>query len=115
MKTDSRRISRAGSVAVIAATAFFSMFPSAPARAIDAGEVMDKMSDDERSGFIAGSVDMAAHLYAMDGNGEKADCAVKWLFDDESSLEEIFAFFDAHKGRDAVGLLSVLINRHCGE
>lgn len=91
------------------------VFAAGPALAIDAGDVMDKMEPRERHGFIGGAVDMASHLYAVNGNREKADCAVTWFFDDENSLREIHDFFDAHKDKDAVGLLSILIDRHCGE
>ena len=86
-----------------------------PALAITAGDVMDKMEPSERHGFIGGAVDMASHLYAVDGNLEKADCTVNWFFREEDSLREIHDFFDAHKDGDAVGLLSILINRHCGK
>lgn len=88
---------------------------STPACAIDAGDVMDKMEPCERSGFVAGAVDMASHLYAANGNREKADCAVDWLFRQENSLQEVHAFFDQYKDKDAVGLLSILIDRHCGK
>jgi hypothetical protein len=93
---------------------FFSLSPSA-ANAITAGDVMDKMESRERHGFIGGAVDMASHLYAVGGNREKADCAVNWFFQDKSSLSEIHGFFNAHKDKDAAGLLSVLINRRCGK
>ena len=86
-----------------------------PAAAIDAGDVVDKMDARESSHFIAGAVDMASHLYAVAGNREKADCATKWLFDNEDSNREIHTFLEAHKDKDAVGLLSILIDRHCGK
>jgi hypothetical protein len=57
---------------------------------------------------------MAAHIYAANGNKKKADCAVVWLFDDKNSLREIYAFYDEHKKKDAVGLLAILIDRKCG-
>lgn len=91
------------------------LLASQPALAITAGEVIEKMEPEQRSGFIAGAVDMASHLYAVNGDREKADCAVNWLFGNEESNREIHAFFEAHQERDAVGLLSVLINRHCGK
>jgi hypothetical protein len=49
------------------------------------------------------------------GNKKKADCAVMWLFDDKNSLREIYAFYDEHKKKDAVGLLAILIDRKCGK
>jgi hypothetical protein len=85
------------------------------AAAIDASDVLEKMEQKERLGFLGGAVDMASHLYAVGGNGQKADCAVAWFFDDKDSLREIYAFFEAHKDKDAVGLLSILIDRRCGK
>lgn len=99
----------------ITVTLLATVLAAGPALAIDAGDVMDRMEPRERHGFIGGAVDMASHLYAVNGNREKADCAVAWFFDDENSLSEIHDFFDAHKDKDAVGLLSILIDRHCGE
>jgi hypothetical protein len=85
------------------------------AAAITAGDVMDKMEPKERASFISGAVDMASHLYAIAGNRTKADCAVKWLFETEGSNREIDTFLGAHKDKDAVGLLSILIDRKCGK
>lgn len=91
------------------------VFITGPASALTAGEVMDNMDTKQRAGFIAGAVDMASHLYAMNGKQTKSQCAVKWLFDNPESNREIHKFFDAHKDRDAVALLSVLIDRRCGK
>jgi len=90
-------------------------FAAGPALAITAGDVMDKMNSDQRSSFLSGAVDMASHLYAIDGNRTKGECALDWYFRTEGSLREVHTFFDAHKDKDAVGLLSILINRHCGK
>lgn len=111
----SKRTDAAVTLAACAAVVLPFLFSSNPACAINAGDVMDKMEPSERSGFIAGAVDMASHLYAATGNRKKADCAVEWLFVREATLSEIHAFFDQHKDRDAVGLLSIMIDRHCGK
>jgi len=86
-----------------------------PAAAITAGDVMDKMDGHERASFLAGAADMASYLYALAGNRTKADCVVDWHFHQEGSLREIHDVFNAHKDLDAVGVLSVLIDRHCGK
>jgi hypothetical protein len=87
----------------------------APAFAIDASDVLERMEKRESLGFLGGAVDMASHLYAVAGNTAKADCAVTWYFDDKNSLKEIYAFFEAHKDKDAVALLSYLIDQRCGK
>jgi hypothetical protein len=58
---------------------------------------------------------MASYLYAAAGNRKKADCAVEWLFQNKDSNREIHEVFEAHRDLDAVGVLSVLIDRHCGK
>jgi hypothetical protein len=100
---------------VFAVALLSGVLAAGPALAITAGDVMDKMNGDQRSSFLSGAVDMAAHLYAINGNREKADCAVNWYFRTEGSLREVYKFLDAHKDKDAVGILSILINRHCGK
>jgi hypothetical protein len=86
-----------------------------PALALTAGDVMDKMEPKEGTGFIGGAVSMAAHLYAINGNREKGECALNWYFRTEDSLRDIHKFFDAHKDKDPVGLLAILIDRRCGK
>ncbi len=86
-----------------------------PAAAVTAGDVMDRMEPRESHGFIGGAVDMASHLYALGGDIEKANCTNEWMFHSgDSALREIHAFFDTHKDRDAVAILAILIERHCG-
>jgi hypothetical protein len=58
---------------------------------------------------------MASYLFAVAGNRTKADCAVQWYFGKEEATREIHAVFEAHKDTDAVGILAVLIDRHCGK
>lgn len=86
-----------------------------PAAAITAGDVQYKMEPREGSGFIAGAVDMASYLLAKSGDVTKADCAVNWYFGNAEATREIFEFFEAHQELDAVGIIAVLIDRHCGK
>jgi hypothetical protein len=106
---------RSTTAVMFAASLLAGFIAARSAVAIDAGDVMGKMKPDERGGFIGGAVDMAAHLYAVAGNRKKADCAVKWFFDDENALREVYKFFDEHKNKDAVGLIAIMIDRKCGK
>lgn len=83
--------------------------------ALTAGDVLDKMNADQRTGFNSGAVDMASHLFAADGKFVKAKCALDWFFRTDGSVKEVHTFFEAHRDKDAVALLHVLINRKCGE
>jgi hypothetical protein len=102
-------------VTVLTAALLAGIFAAGPAAAIDAADVMDKMNGDQRSSFLSGAVDMASYLYAVNGNQGKSQCAVEWFFRQKDSLREVHAFLDAHKDKDAVALVSILIDRHCGK
>lgn len=101
----------------ISAASFLMLFGFSvhPAVALTASDVMDKMNSDERTGFIAGAGDMASHMFAVHGDPDKAQCAVDWLFNGEDPWPAIDAFFGAHRDKDAVAVLHVLINRKCGK
>ena len=88
---------------------------SGPAAAVTAGDVIDKMKPNEIATFLSGAVDMASYLFAKGGDMKKADCAVNWYAGNAEADREIDAFFVAHKDLDAVGILAVLIDRHCGK
>lgn len=91
------------------------LIAAAPARAITAGDVVDKMDPPARSSFLGGAVDMASYHYARTGKQQKADCVVQWFFRTDGALREVLGVFGNYKEHEAVALLDVLMNRHCGE
>ena len=88
---------------------------STTAHALTAADVTEKLNSDQRSSFVAGAVDMASHMFAVNGDQEKARCTLDWFFESESPWPEIHSFFEEHSERDAVAVLHVLINRKCGQ
>jgi hypothetical protein len=102
-------------VATLTAVLLTAGVMAGPALALTAEDVMDRMESKERHGFLGGAVSMAAHLYAIDGNREKGECALNWFFRIEDSLRQIHRFFDAHKEKDPIMLLAILIDRRCGK
>lgn len=86
---------------------------SSPAEAVTAGDVVGKMSKEERYGYLSGAIDMAMFMHSQNGGGAKAECIMGWFYKDKKSGEEIAALFDSNKARPAIGLLHVLIGRHC--
>jgi hypothetical protein len=89
------------------------LFMVAPAEAITAGEVLDKMDAKQASAYVSGAVDMASVLYWDAGQHDKANCALKWYFDTKGSIAEVMGLFENYKDKDAVALLQILIDRHC--
>lgn len=90
----------------------FSLLPS-EGRAISAGDVVDKMSEDQQYGYLTGAVDMVIFLHSSNGEGDRAECIMNWFYRDNTSAKEVVAVFHNYKDKPAIGLLHVLINRHC--
>ena len=84
-----------------------------PAGAISAGDVVDKMGENEQYGYVTGAVDMAMFLHSQIGNGTKAECIFNWFYTEETGVEEVIAVFYNYKDKPAIGLLHVLMDRHC--
>lgn len=87
-------------------------FPVA-ANAITAGDVVEKMSNDQAAQYLSGAVDMVLYLDSMNGEGQKAECILNWYYRDKSSPAEVIAVFGNYKDKPAIGLLHILIDRHC--
>jgi hypothetical protein len=85
-----------------------------PAAALTAGDVVDKMTADERAAFVIGAVTMAQRFYELAGNERKVACIRDW-YRSEGRVRQVHGVFSNYKDRDAASLLHVLINRHCGE
>jgi len=84
-----------------------------PAAAISAGDVVDKMGAKEQYGYITGAVDMVLFLYSKNGQGEKAECGLNWFYNGGGGPKEVIEVFHNYKDKPAIGLLYVLIERHC--
>jgi hypothetical protein len=93
----------------------FALCVATPAFAITAGDVLDKMSADERSGYFGGAIEMAMHIAATEQkNGAKADCIFEWFYlSDGKAARELMNVFRANKARPASGLIAIVIARHC--
>lgn len=90
----------------------FGLLPS-EANAISAGDVVGKMSEDQQYGYLTGAVDMVIFLHSSKGEGERAECIMNWFYRDDTSAKEVIGVFHNYKDKPAIGLLHVLINRHC--
>lgn len=84
---------------------------------VTAADVLDKMTEKERFGYITGVVDLAAYRAASsEANSKKAECIHTWFYGkDAKGLSEIVATFARYRERPAVGLIDVLIGRACGK
>lgn len=87
-----------------------------PAFALTGGDVIDKMTDKERAGYLIGAVEMAMYNASTAGNGKRAECISTWYFSQDGKAQKaVVAAFAQYKDRPAVALLNALINRQCGQ
>lgn len=94
----------------------FVLFFAAPAFALTAGEVIDRMTPDQRAAYFVGAIEMATYLaQTQEKNPAKAKCIADWYIHDpaKKGTEEVVAVFRANKQRDAIALLNIVIARHC--
>jgi len=86
-----------------------------PAWAITAGEVLDKMSEDERFGYITGSVDTAMYLAAVqEKNNAKSECILNWYYGKNAAgPKQVIDMFRRYRDKPAIALIKVLIDRAC--
>ena len=88
---------------------------SAPANAVTGGDVMQKMEDRERGGYIAGSVEMAAFLAKVSGDTERSACITDWYFRGGNGPDQIIQALSHFRDRAAQPVIFLMIKRQCGE
>jgi len=85
-----------------------------PVYAMTAGDVLDKMTEKERAGYLAGAVEMAMYLAATAGQAQKSECISGWYFGrDARGQAQIVAAFTRYKDKPAVALMNALISKAC--
>jgi hypothetical protein len=86
-----------------------------PARAITAEEVMTKMSQQERFGYLNGLIDMLAYQTAAHGDHEAGNCIIDRFFREkkEESWERMYAVFTRYSDKRPEILLTVLAKQLC--
>lgn len=88
----------------------------APALALTADEVGNKMNSDQFAAWLAGANDMAGYLFVRLGDPERARCMQEWGDRDRQEyIREIVDTLRANPTLPAAAVYEVLIKRHCGE
>lgn len=103
------------SILLISVVVFGASVVALPARAITAGDVLDWMSSEERAGYLAGTVEMAAFLSGLAGNKKRADCIMAWYFDRKDGPRQITEWLGEYKERQALPVIHLVITEACGE
>lgn len=100
----------------ILAGTLFAILIAAPAFAVTAADVLDKMSADERQGYISGALEMAMTAASNQGNGKKAECILNWYYKgDGSAAKTLIAALDRYRDKPASAVIGALLDKQCGK
>lgn len=87
---------------------------AAPAFAMTGADILDKMTEKERSGYLAGAVEMAIVAASNDNKAGKATCISEWYFKGDGP-KTVIAALDKYRDKPAASVIAALINRTCGK
>lgn len=88
---------------------------NSPAFAITAGDVMNKMEQKERFGYITGLVDMLSYTAILTGNRPRAECISKAFYGKkDEAWGDVVELFGRYPDKSPEGLVVVLMNQACG-
>ena len=90
---------------------------SAPAKALTGGEVVNKMTAEERNAYFAGVVaGLAQAKWLVDKPNVKGlECINDWYYEGGAKVHKtIDAWLRRHPDKAAGGLLYILIKKECG-
>lgn len=104
-------MSRLKSAALLACFAF----AAHPAAAITARDVMEKMEQKQRFGYLTGLVDMMSYQVLLAGDRARAECISKAYYGKQSDMDaRILETFSKYPDRAPEALIVVLMKRECG-
>jgi hypothetical protein len=87
-----------------------------PALAIKASDVMEKMSEDERFGYLTGLADMLSYQYVLAGDRPRAECITNAFYSKkEDTWRRVYESFKRLPDKGAEGLVVVLMKQECGK
>lgn len=86
------------------------------ASAITAGDVMEKMTEKERFGYLSGLVDMLSYQALLSGDQPRAKCMVDHFYGrKDKSWASVFAAFGRYPDKAPEGLVVLLARKACGQ
>lgn len=94
--------------AALAAAAF-----SSPATAITSKDVMEKMSKDQRFGYLTGLIDMLAYRELLAGNKVYAQCLSDAWYKNDKMPDRLIAALYEHGDKAPEGIVYLLMTKAC--
>lgn len=83
---------------------------AAPAFALTAAEVLDRMNAEQRAGFVDG---LFEGMWQYEANPAKASCMAAWWRDGESARIAVTQAFAARRSEQARRIFKTLVDRVC--
>jgi hypothetical protein len=88
---------------------------SSSAFAITAGEVMDKMSKEERFSYLSGLVDMHSYHSILAGKKDHAKCIIDKFYDDKDVTLRVYAALMKFPDKAPESILVLIMRQECKE
>jgi hypothetical protein len=103
------------SLKVFAAMSALCAFTACPAAAITAGEVLKKMSAEERFGYLTGLIDMLAYQLSLSGDEKNASCIISAFYRDgrEQNLASLLNALERFPDRRPEAIITVVAKKAC--
>jgi hypothetical protein len=89
------------------------MLPNA-ALAITAKDVLEKMTDKERFGYVTGLVDMHSYQSLVGGDRKRAECISDAFYKGDAITKKIFEAFSRFPDKSPEGIVILLFRQSCG-
>ncbi len=100
---------------VTAALLAIAFLPATEAFATTAQDVLEKMTDKERFGYVTGLVEMLSYQSILSGNRVRGQCISDAFYGKpKEAWLSIMAMFDKYPDKAPEGLVIVHMNRACG-
>lgn len=88
---------------------------ASPVNALTARDVMEKMEDKERFGYLTGLVDMMSYQAVLAGDQPRAECISNAFFGrKDDAWNDVAVLFARYPDKSPQGLVVVLMNKACG-
>jgi len=93
----------------ILSAALVALLIASPAFAITAGDVLDRMTEKERGGYLSGAIEMA-----MVAKPEKSECILNWFYGSGApGPKTVIATLERYRDKPAAAVINALINKNC--
>ena len=87
---------------------------STPCVAITARDVMEKMSEKERFGYLSGLVDMLSYQSLLGGDRKRAECVYEAFYKEAATTKKLIEAFNRFPEKAPEGLVILLMRNACG-